>query len=146
MNMNVAILATMKKLDHVQGRGTDMRRDMELVREIFRVVIAKEGLEGKEISIPGYDAKIVNRHVSMLYRAGYIDGTPFMGDERILAVDLSWQGHEFAGALLTEETVWVKIKDALGPEKLATVPLKYIEAVAMEALIAWGKAKLGLGG
>lgn len=146
MNVDVAILATMKKLEHVQRRGADMRRDMELVREIFRVLIAKEGLEGKEISIPGYDQKIVNRHVSMLYRAEYIDGTPFMGDERVLAVDLSWQGHEFAGALLTEETVWTKIKDALGPEKLATVPLKYIEAVAMEALIAWGKTKLGLGG
>ena len=144
MTVDVAILAAMKKLEHVQGRGTDMRRDMELVREIFRVIIAKNDLEAREITVPGHDDKIVNRHVSMLHRAGYIDGTSFKGGERILAVDLSWQGHEFAGALLSEETVWTRVKDALGPEKLATVPLKYIETVAMEALIAWGKVKLGL--
>lgn len=145
-SVDVAILATMKKLEHVQGRGWDMRRDMELVREIFRTIIAKDDLDANEIAIAGHDEATVARHVEMLYSAGYIDGTLFDGGRqpRVLVVDLSWQGHEFAGALLTEETVWAKVKEALGPEKLATMPLKYIESVAGEALLAWLKTKMGL--
>lgn len=141
-HLDIAIFATMKKLEHVQGRETDMQRDMELVREIFRAVIAKDDLKGQIIHINGREDDVVDRHVELLYKAGYIEGTPFK--HRIMVIDLTWQGHEFAGAILTEETVWTKVKDAVGPEKLATIPLKAIEAVAMEALIAWGKQKLGL--
>jgi len=83
----------------------------------------------------------------MLYGEGYIDGSHIdLADDgrHVLVIDLSWRGHEFAGALLTEETVWTKVKASLGPEKLATLPLKFIESVALDALSAWVKSNIGL--
>lgn len=147
--IDVAILVTMRKLSAVEGRAKDMRRDMDLVRTILRTIQAKADLKHSEIKIEGHDELIVGRHIAMLYDAGYIEGVDAqtLADpyKRILVTDLTWQGHEFAGALLTDEGVWEKVKAAFGPEKLATVPLKMIETVATQALTAWGLKQIGLG-
>jgi hypothetical protein len=61
-----------------------------------------------------------------------------------LVRDLSWEGHEFAGAILVEESTWQKVKEALGPENLAAMPLKIIQDLATKALTAWAINKMGL--
>lgn len=126
-----------------------MKRDMELVRSIFRKVIEKGDLLPRPLVIEGYDdEEMVARHLEMLHEAGYLDAIVQRSVGRTHAVvhvrDLTWQGHEFAGALLTDETVWAKVKAAFGPEKLAIAPLKMIEAVTMDALSSWIKAQIDL--
>jgi hypothetical protein len=143
-SIDVAIWTTMRKLSHVEGRGGDMERDMELVRKILRAIKAKTDLAPVRMTVEGYDAAVVSRHLVMLHGAGYIDGMIWHGDGEVLVVDLSWNGHEFAGALISDEGTWEKVKAAFGPEKLATVPLKMIETVATQALTAWGMKQMGL--
>lgn len=147
--VDVAILATMKKLAYVEGRGDDMRRDMELVREILKLVHEKPHLQHMTLNkVEGYDDLAVARHVEMLFKAGYIEGlanSGGFGKASIIRIyDLSWQGHEFYGAIATDEGTWQKVKAAFGPEKLATAPLKMIENVATQALTAWAMGKMGL--
>lgn len=146
--VDVAIAATLARLAHVRGEGADMQRDMELVRDIFREVIARKDLKLREVRLDGYDPATVGRHVEMLYNAGYIDGVSQQAIKQAYAnvevKDLSWEGHEFACALLADESVWQKVKAALGPEKLASLPLKMIQSVATDALEAWVRGQLGL--
>lgn len=147
--VDVAIYVARAKLAHVEDREWDMRRDMELVREIFRKVQAKTTLDYRPIGpIEGYDDFDVGRHVEMLHKAGYIEGIynkETHGQPGVVRIyDLSWDGHEFAGALLTDEGTWQKMKSAFGPEKLATAPLKMIESVAIQAVTAWALSKMGL--
>lgn len=145
--VDVAIRVARAKLAHLENREGEVRRDMELVREILRTIKNKEDLTPREIAIEGYPEKVARRHIVMLYQEGYIDGSSIdlVDDgQHVLVIDLSWRGHEFAGALLAEETVWAKVKTSLGPEKLATLPLKFIESVALDALSAWVKSNIGL--
>jgi hypothetical protein len=58
--------------------------------------------------------------------------------------DLTWPCHEFAGAVLSDESAWDKIKTAIGPEKLVSMPLKVIQDVATKALTDWALGKLNL--
>lgn len=124
-----------------------MRRDMELVRRILRTIIDKNDLIHREIEIDGFDPIIVQRHVVLLLNAGYVDGIDSSSIDQgpsTMVSDLTWEGHEFAGALLTDDSTWEKVKAAFGPEQLATVPLKLIGSVATAALTAWATQKLGL--
>lgn len=125
-----------------------MTRDMELVREILRAIIAKPDLKPEEIRLEGRDPVAVGAHIAMLHKAGYIEGTAFRVIKStypaILVENLTWEGHEFAGALLTDETTWEKVKTAFGPEKLAAAPLKIIQDVATAALKAWAMNRIGL--
>lgn len=146
--IDVAISVALRRLYRAAERDRDMRRDMELVRAILRAVQDRPNLKHRELTLDGHDPLAVGRHVQMLFDAGYIEGVasqslsdPF---KRVAITDLTWQGHELAGALLTDEGVWDKVKTALGPEKLATVPLKMIESVATQALTAWGLKQVGL--
>ena len=136
--------------DHqpLEHKGTEMRRDMELVRTIFKQVLEKKDLKPREITIEGYDEIIVGRHLEMLYEAGYLHGIVHSTIGRqhsvILVRDLTWEGHEFAGAILVDDSVWSKVKSAFGPDNLAIAPLKIVQAVATDALTAWAKARIGL--
>lgn len=148
--VELAIASHMAMLSHVESREWDMRRDMELVRTILRMIQEKPHLDYSTLTtIKGYDDLVVGRHVEMLFNAGYIDGRssvqPGIGKPDTIKIkDLSWQGHEFYGAISTDEGTWQKVKDAFGPEKLATAPLKMIEAVATQALTAWAMGQMGL--
>lgn len=125
-----------------------MRRDMDLVRAILAEVRSWPDLASREISIEGYSDELVGGHVQMLYDAGYLRGSGgnFGGRNymTVLVQDLTWDGHEFYGAMATDEDTWQKVKRAFGPEKLATAPLKMIESVATAALTAWATKQLGL--
>ena len=100
-----------------------MQRDMDLVRQIMLATQAKQGLDPEPIKIEGVDDVVVGRHVEMLFDAGFLDGfeydTTLASQYRnILVKDLSWDGHEFIGAISKDE-LWQTLKFAIGPGELA---------------------------
>ena len=121
---------------------------MEVVRKILRAIQDKPNLTPKVLTVEGLDDFTVGHHVALLHAAGYIDGPSSNNNSLpyrlVMVKDLTWQGHDFAGALLTDDSTWDKIKKEIGPEKLVTLPLKVIEALATKALTAWATTKLGL--
>ncbi|MHC2273532.1 hypothetical protein ACVME8_000143 [Bradyrhizobium diazoefficiens] len=127
--------------------GIKMQRDMEVIRQILRAVRDKKDLTPRILSIAGLDDFTVGYHVSLLHQAGYIAGPSISGGDvpftRVLVSDLTWQGHDFAGVILAEDSVWEKIKRALGPEKLIQMPLKIVQDVATKELTAWAMSQLG---
>lgn len=125
--------------------GIKMRRDMEVIRKILRAIQDKNDLEPRPLKIEGVDDFTVSYHVSQLYQAGYIDGPqPKPSQGFALVRDLTWSGHEFAGAVLTDESTWSKLKDAIGSEQLINMPLKVVQELATKALTAWAMRKIGL--
>jgi Hypothetical protein (DUF2513) len=128
-------------------RSIDVKRNMELVRQILLAVQAKTSLEPELIKIDGLDDAVVGRHVEMLFDAGFLEGmTPSFqpGEYRdIFVKDLSWDGHEFVGAISKEE-LWQKLTSAIGPGELAGLPLKAIKDASIAAATAYLKGKLGL--
>jgi hypothetical protein len=120
-----------------------MQRDMEVIRKVLRAIQEKNDLELRRLQIEGLDEFTVAYHVSQLHQAGYIDGPPPKPGFAIVR-DLTWAGHEFAGAILTDDSTWSKIKEAIGSEKLIGMPLKVVQELATKALTAWAMKKLGL--
>lgn len=90
-------------------RRIKVHRDMELVRKLLFAIEAKADLDYVEIRLEGEDDLRVGRHIELLYEAGMIDGVrsdvigAFYAD--IAVRDLSWDGHDLAGAL-RNEVVW----------------------------------------
>jgi hypothetical protein len=129
-------------------RGRKVQRDMEVVRTILRAVQNKKDLSLKQMKFDGVDDLTASRHLELLIEAGYVDGlaseTIGSPDPTVFVKDLTWDGHEFAGALLSDETIWDKVKAAVGPEKLVSLPLKVIQDLATKALTSWATQKMGL--
>lgn len=146
--VDVAIYVARAKLSHIDGGGDGMKRDMEVVRSVLKTIQDRTDAKPIHLKIDGIEEDVVALHVALLHEAGYIRGITFttLSDQfaRIAVQDLTWQGHEFAGALLTDDGTWQKIKSAFGPEKLATAPLKMIESVATQALTVWAMKQVGL--
>jgi hypothetical protein len=128
-------------------RSIDVKRDMELVRRILLTVQAKISLEPELIKIDDLDDAVVRRHVEMLFDEGYLEGmehsTLASQSRDIFVKGLSWDGHEFAGAISKEE-LWQKLKSAIGPGELASLSLKAIKDASIAAATAYLKGKLGL--
>lgn len=124
-----------------------MQRDMELIRAICRHVVERGDVYPRVVEIDGHEGWVVAHHVDLLHRAGLIDGTRSseMGNPvpTILVRDLTWEGHDFAGAM-ANSTLWGQIKSSISPAVLAAMPLKAVAAVAGELAVAVAKAKLGL--
>ncbi|MBJ6986907.1 DUF2513 domain-containing protein [Devosia sp. MC521] len=146
--VDVAIRVARVKVSHLEGREDDMKRDMEVVRKVLKAIQDRADAKPVYLEIDGIEDDVVALHVALLHEAGYIRGIAFttLSDQfaRIAVQDLTWQGHEFAGALLTDDGTWQKVKTAFGPEKLATAPLKMIENVTTQALTAWAIKQIGL--
>ena len=124
-----------------------MQRDMEVIRKILRTVQNKADLKPETLKVDGLDDFTVGYHVALLHEAGYVDvpsRSNVLPYTQVFVRDLTWQGHEFAGAILTDDSTWSKIKDAVGPEKLMNMPFKVIQDLATKALMAWASNKLGL--
>jgi hypothetical protein len=128
--------------------GIKVKRDMEVVRTLLRGIQEKSDLHPRQLKFDEIDDLTAGYHISMLLAAGYIDGFESKQINQAVPIvfvkGLTWEGHDLAGALLTDETTWDKLKSAIGPEKLVTMPLKVVEAVATKALTAWASAKLGI--
>ena len=131
----------------LKHRSIDVKRDMELVRRILLTVQAKSSLEPELIKIDGHDDAVVGRHVEMLFDNGFLEGmehSTLASEYRdIFVKDLSWDGHEFVGAISKEE-LWQKLKSAIGPGELAGLSLKAIKDASIAAATAYLKGKLGL--
>jgi len=141
-------MGTEKLLEtHRRPGSIDVKRDMELVRRILLTVQAKTNLEPELIKIDGHDDAVVGRHVEMLFDAGFLEGMEhsILASEYrdIFVKDLSWDGHEFVGAISKEE-LWQKLKSAIGPGELAGLSLKAIKDASIAAATAYLKGKLGL--
>src|SRR3546814_10077932 len=74
----------------------------------------------------------------MLFKAGLVEGTPHASSGRpytqVLVRDLSWAGHEFYGAIQSD-TVWNRMKSAVGAEQLSVLSLDVVKAVATDTAI-----------
>ncbi|MCP1851227.1 MULTISPECIES: DUF2513 domain-containing protein [unclassified Bradyrhizobium] len=126
-------------------RGIKMQRDMEVIRKVLRAIQQKKDLEVRTLKVGGLDDFTVGYHLMLLRKAGYVDGPDpkiTNGMPFVPVRDLTWEGHEFAGAILSDDSTWEKVKAALGPEKLITMPLNVIQAIATKALTDWGLDKL----
>lgn len=143
------MVATVMKSPSAECRRVDMKRDMDLIRTIMLSIEDRDDLEPREVTIDGVDKKVLVRHVEMLMSEGFVEGRKRESVGRplpqILVRDLSWDGHEFLGAL-RNDTVFAKMKDAISAQEMAGIPLKVVYSVALDLTERWVREKLGLSG
>lgn len=77
-----------------------MKRDLQLVREILLHFEAKQDWAYEDpVVIEGYEKKLVDYHVQIMYEAGLINGEPTKTEQErlydVLPFRLTWEGHEF---------------------------------------------------
>lgn len=108
----------------------EMKRDLEVIREILSKV---EAYEDKEVeSSEAY-------HLSELINQGLINATQTMSDGRIkyyYGLTLSWEGHELLAAI-SNSYVWESIKDKLGEHDLTVndVPIEVIKKLSENIML-----------
>jgi hypothetical protein len=126
-----------------------MVRDMELIRKILLEVEARKSLEPTTVKIAGIEPLVLHRHVEMLFRGGFLEARNVVGIhdntgvDKIFVKDLTWDGHEFIGAL-KNEGVWNKIKQTFSADELATFPFAVLKTIGVGLLTAYAKQKVGL--
>jgi hypothetical protein len=77
-----------------------MKRDIELVKQILTYFETKTDWQGEsEVKIEGYEAKVINYHIHIMYEGGLLNGEPSKTKEGrvygVLPFRLTWKGHEF---------------------------------------------------
>ncbi len=77
-----------------------MKRDIQLVREILLHFEEKQDWSYEDpVLIDGYEKRLVDYHMQIMYEAGLINGEPTKTEQGrlydILPYRLTWQGHEF---------------------------------------------------
>lgn len=94
----------------------DVKRDMELIREILFKIEDKNDLVLRVIELPERDYETVSRYIEMLYDNGFIDGDKrrdySQSFSEILVKDLSWDGHDLLD-LIRSQDVWDKTKQGV---------------------------------
>ena len=121
-----------------------MKKDIVLVREIMtEVERLGMGEYPFSISVEGFSAQEVNYHLSLLNDAGFIIPAQVGVHTKLVTsvYRLTDSGHEFLMAL-KDETVWTKLKPALGD--LGKQAFETVKAVAIALAIAEAKKKLGI--
>lgn len=108
-----------------------MKRDLDLIRAIL-LQVEEEPREGFPIflEIPNYDPDTLSNHVRLLAEGGYLESTPWDGEE--LPTRLTWAGHELLEALRPEKT-FEKMKRVFkeqGIPMLIPASIKIIERLA----------------
>ncbi len=80
-----------------------MTRDMELIRKIILEIQARKDAKFDGLTIPSYDGAVVARHLELMLDAGLIEGQKMDGNDMpfpfVGVKDLTWAGHDLAGAL-----------------------------------------------
>lgn len=114
-----------------------MKRDLLLVRQILLHFEAKQdwGYEDP-VNIEGYEKKLVDYHLQIMYEAGLLNCEPTKTDQGrlydVLPFRLTWEGHEFLDNTKGGrwDKIWKKVTEKGGDfafdliKKLAT---KYAE-------------------
>lgn len=106
--------------EHFIAEDFDVKRDMDLMREILLKIESKPDLIPKTIEMPEYDREVVGRQTELLFDNGFIDGI----DQRnmsesfryIFARDLTWSGHDFLDSVRDPE-IWEKTKKGVSEAK-----------------------------
>ncbi|MEA5467218.1 DUF2513 domain-containing protein [Leptothoe sp. PORK10 BA2] len=118
----------------------EMKRDMELIREIVFAVEGEDENFLEHFQIEGYSIEKVAYHCYQLVQGGYAEGRVVndMKNKRTIITNLTWEGHEFAD-LARSQTVWQKTMK-LVKDRSDTVGM----GVLMQLLAATAKSIFGL--
>jgi hypothetical protein len=130
------------------GRRPKMKRDMEIVREIFVEVQSWGPSDHRYVEIKGRDKALVDWHVALMIEAKLLDGRTLrssMGDGGITNAvrGITWPGSDLADVIL-DDGVWGRLK-ATYADKLSTMPLSVISSVGAGLLTDLAKKAIGLG-
>lgn len=117
-----------------------MKRDWDLIRDILIEVETRSdndrnGLQYKTDPKKSDSENAKAAHAILLAKSGFLDGiesNTLDGTRRLLAPDLTWQGHELLDTIRSKP-IWEKVK--------STAEEKGIE-LTFDAVIALGKAAL----
>jgi hypothetical protein len=127
-----------------------MSRDMDLVRELLLRLdaIPVGGLytltagQDEEISVPGYDPDLINHHLEMMAKAGFIDAPgSWPGAGGITYRGLTWEGHDFLDTVRDPE-VWKRTKE--GASKMGGWTFGLLKDLGTAYLKHVAKERLGL--
>lgn len=126
-----------------------MSRDMDLVRELLlrldalpvgRLYIVTGS--DKEFDVPGYKPNVINHHLEMLAKAGFIDAPgSWPGHGGIAYRGLTWEGHDFLDTVRDPE-VWKRTKD--GATKMGGWTFGLLKDLGTAYLKHVAKERLGL--
>ncbi|KGQ61018.1 DUF2513 domain-containing protein [Gallibacterium anatis] len=92
-----------------------MKRDWELIRKIlFKLEQKVDDTPLDSESIKGFPPDVVAYHYQLLAQAELIciEDNSTMGDADFVAINLTWQGHEFLDKIRSD-TAWNKIKQII---------------------------------
>ena len=124
-----------------------MTRDMELIRKIIAEIQSRKDAKLKPLEISSFPEAVVARHLEMMLAAGLIEGDKSDGVDApfptVYVKDLTWSGHDFAGAIMND-TIWAKLKKQLTPSELATMPLPLLKDIGIALLGQFLNDTLGL--
>ena len=116
-----------------------MKRDMDLIREMLRIMEESESAQAPSMTIEGYTKEQVGFHALLLIEAGLADGqrlaTLGVGIEpagRLFKI--TWEGYEFL-ANAKDDSVWEKAKAKAGDVSFSVL------SVALQKLVI---EKIGL--
>jgi Hypothetical protein (DUF2513) len=122
-------------LDH---KDSDVKRDMDLVRELMLKIEDDPQLDGrrfKELSVDGRAQEEVVYVLTLLVKYGFATGNTGMED--VLVSGLTWEGHELLDNI-RDPGVWEKTKEKAKP--LLSVSLAILAELAKSEV----KRRLGL--
>ena len=112
----------------------DMKRDMELVRNLLLGIERDPQLDGtqwvevgrpSDLGITNHSLEEVAYHVRMLVEGGFVKGN--VAGEMPVISKLTWQGHEFLDDI-RDQDIWDKTKERA--KGLASVGLTLIWEIA----------------
>jgi hypothetical protein len=120
----------------VECRRVEVKRDMDLIRDILLKVEADPELDGMKFKcfepsdFDAHSQQEITYHIDLLFEAGFLQGSKSM--DPIPAVSrLTWQGHEFIGSI-SDPGVWEQVKNRL----------KGLPTIALSVVFELGKAEL----
>lgn len=131
-----------------ERKNSDMKRDMDLIRDILLAIESDSRLDGTRWIMPSSDGENlgiigtshseeeVAYHLQLLVEAGLVRGNPTM--DMPMISKLTWQGHEFLDNI-KDQDVWSKTKDKI--KGLSGVALSVVgELAAAEVKKRFGLA------
>jgi hypothetical protein len=109
-------------------RLPDVKRDLELVREIIKMIEEDPEADNRadvRLDIPGRTDEEMAYHLDLLLDAGFINARP----EDLIVNGLTWKGHEFLDNI-RNDTFWNKAKHHFSslPSVGLGIIASYIEA------------------
>jgi hypothetical protein len=123
-------------------KDADVKRDMDLAREILLDIEKEHGMDGTQyarFSLPDRDPDEVGYTVDLLIHAGFVTGSLDRRPHGQLPMvsGLTWEGHELLDNI-RDPSVWEKTKEKAKPFLSASL------AVLAELAKAEMKRRLGL--